>query len=172
MNPPGTAAACIASVLIACAAQTRPPMEIFPAESRLAALEIGLDVPRAEAALGVKLQRVEALVATDDCAFVSENGAPSPFALLVSDGQVARIDIRAPGLETAAGIEVGSSRAAVVERFGSRLEPQPDPYDPDGERLILRLDERSRVVFEMFRGSVDRIVIGRLPEVTWLEGCA
>ena len=78
------------------------------------------------------------------------------------------------GVWTPSGIRIGSTRAALVRAYGSRLSWRRHAYEPGGWYAFLtrRTSPRWRIRFDVSRrGVVSRIGFGARP-VAYVEGCA
>ena len=94
---------------------------------------------------------------------------------MVNDGTIGRVDVTSPAYETPSGISVGDSDAKVRAAYGSQLSEDPNPNSPDGTIFTVEPRETRndgyRVVLESENGTVASIRAGRLPDVTYVEGC-
>jgi hypothetical protein len=78
------------------------------------------------------------------------------------------------GAWTPSGIRIGSTRAALVRAYGSRLAWKRHAYEPGGWYAFLtrRMSPRWRIRFDVSRfGKVSRIGFGARA-VVYVEGCA
>lgn len=78
------------------------------------------------------------------------------------------------GVWTPSGIRIGSTRAALVRAYGSRLDWKRHAYEPGGWYAFLtrRSSPRWRIRFDISRhGKVSRIGFGGRA-VSYVEGCA
>ena len=78
------------------------------------------------------------------------------------------------GVSTPSGIRIGSTRAALVRVYGSRLAWKRHVYEPGGWYAFLtrRMNPRWRIRFDVSRfGKVSRIGFGARA-VAYVEGCA
>ncbi|HVM22158.1 MAG TPA: hypothetical protein VM308_02505 [Sphingomicrobium sp.] len=96
------------------------------------------------------------------------------IAVMVSYGQVVRIDIENPQYVTASGARVGMSESQVRRIYGDMLKVEPHPYtSPEGHYLVYRAsDRRHGMIFETFRRKVHSFRVGRWNHVQLIEGCS
>lgn len=105
------------------------------------------------------------------CTSVHGAGPDAPLYMVV-DGVLARIEIRAPGVRTLSGVEVGGTEQDVFEAYPGRVEVREHQYQ-DGHYLTVRSsDGRSAVVFDTDGTRIRSFRIGRLPEALHVEGCS
>ena len=100
---------------------------------------------------------------------------------MIENRRIVRIDIAqdkppAPRAITSsdAGIQIGSTIAAVKRAYGNRLKIEQHPYDGDeGRRLVVRGRKPGReILFETYRGRVTTFRAGLSRPVEYDEGCA
>lgn len=105
------------------------------------------------------------------CTSVYGAGPTSPIYLVV-EGTLARIEIRAPGVRTLSGVEVGGTEQDVFEAYPGRVEVREHQYQDGHYLTVYSSDRRSAVVFDTDGARIRSFRIGRLPEVLQIEGCA
>lgn len=145
--------------------------------SGLGVIRIGATPEAAAEAAGTTLVEEGAPTGATGCLYLAPATGPAGVRFMVSDGQIARIDIDSGGIQTLSGAGIGSTRDQIIELFGSKIEPTASPNDPDGEWLVFvpsdAGDAQQRVVFETdASATVVRYRTGRLPEVLYTNGCA
>lgn len=90
-------------------------------------------------------------------------------------GVLARVDVTAPGIATAEGLEVGQSAVRADSLYAAVAVRSPHKYE-EGEYLVVRplapADTTHRLVIELVGGSVKRFRVGRSPQVEYVEGCS
>ncbi|HEU5173981.1 MAG TPA: hypothetical protein VFT96_04430 [Gemmatimonadaceae bacterium] len=109
------------------------------------------------------------------CTYIGGSALPDGVLVMVLDSAVARIDVTKPGVPTAEGIQVGDTEAAVLQRYGARAVVTPHKYTgPAGHYVTVTspTDTLHRIVFETDGTIVKSYRVGRMPEVTWVEGCS
>ena len=111
----------------------------------------------------------------DDCAYVKSARLPEPLGLMFQQGRVVRIDVNAPGISTASGIQVGSTEDDVKRAYGTRIRVEPHKYDPDGHYLeylaVDAADRPFRLLFETDGRRVTSFRVGAVAAVALVEGC-
>lgn len=134
----------------------------------------GMTLDEAARALGVELV-VDGAVDEPLCYYTRPVPAIEGLMVMVSEGRVVRFDVDAPGVVTRSGLGVGDDEARVLEVLGSAsVEVTPHKYAaPDGNYLtIWSADRQAAVRFETLNGKVTTFYAGRVPEVTYVEGCS
>ncbi len=133
-------------------------------------LRIGMTEQQARAALSAGLDWPAGPAEGCDYAFVQ--GIGGGLGLMVSDGRIARVDVNAPSIPTAAGARVGDLRARIQRLYGPGVQVEPHKYE-DGHYLIVSApDTARRLIFETRGDTVTMFRAGRRPEVDWVEGCS
>ena len=137
----------------------------------IGAIRVGMTVDELRRAIG----NVPGANPTADCSYVRPASVPPGVAVMLSHGQVARIDVDSAGVRTDAGVAVGDSAAKVAAAYGARMTATPHKYVSGGQYLTVRstspADSLRRMVFETENGRVTRFRAGRVPEVEWIERC-
>jgi hypothetical protein len=137
-------------------------------------LRIGMAVDQASRALGVALEPAAPPENNDgDCYFVYPVGSAKDVGFMITGGTVARIDVHAPGILTAAGVGVGSTEAEVKAAYGAGLQIVGHKYTwmEGGHYLIAEPSPAGKLVFETDGTKVITYRAGRMPEVEYVEGC-
>ncbi len=136
---------------------------------------VGMTVAQAEKASGRKFSRGDS-EAGSGCSYSRPSGL-SGVSFMVIDGTIARVDINAEsGVTTFRGAKVGDSEARIKSLYGSQITVEPHQYVREGHYLVFtprdKADRDFRVIFETDGKKVTRFRSGRLPEVTYVEGCS
>ncbi len=109
------------------------------------------------------------------CAYVQRVAGLDSLALMVVDGRIARFDITGGRIATVEGARVGDHQDRIDSLYAGRVEVQPHKYTA-GNYLVVRPMDRAdgdyRIVFETDGERVTQYRAGRLPEVSWVEGCS
>lgn len=106
------------------------------------------------------------------CFYVDPSREPA-VELMIIDGRLARIDVVKSGVETAKGISVGDTEAAVLAAYRPRISIAPAAYDPRlGKFLtVLSPDEAYGIRFVTSRGKVQSYYSGTVQAIRNVEGC-
>lgn len=145
----------------------------------------GQTVAQAEAALGQPLRPEPAPpvkasatppaapAAAKGCLFMRADHQPGVRYTVVGD-QISRIETRDARYATVKGVRVGDRLDRARKVYGQRLKSAPHPYFDNGRMLTLYSSDRSHalVMESNDQGRIITLRGGRLPEVTWLEGCS
>jgi opacity protein-like surface antigen len=108
------------------------------------------------------------------CWYLRYEGGGTNFRLMIIDGKVVRLELRAPStLRTLGGAHVGMAEADLEKLYGARLDVQPHKYEPDGHTITLRSGAGdSGLRFESVRGKVTAIQAGPWEHLNYVEGCS
>jgi len=111
--------------------------------------------------------------AVADCHYRSSDAQPG-VRYALAGGVITRVETRDPRYATVSGVRVGDTLARVQQAYGKRLQSAPHPYFDKGQMLTVPApDRRHALVLESNdQGRIITLRSGRVPEVTWLEGCA
>lgn len=105
------------------------------------------------------------------CFFVGSEGHPPSF--MIEDGRVVRVDVDAPGIFTAEGIQVGDTEAQAQKVYGSRLKVGAAAYTgPEGHYLTVHAaGGRYGIRFETEDGKISTFYAGTFKAIQYIEGC-
>lgn len=145
--------------------------------SSLGPVEVGMTVAEAAKAARIEFGPEPSGGEEWGCSYVQPKGQPADVAFMVTDGQIARIDIDSKKVKTLSGAGIGDTEAQIRKLYPGQIETEPHKYVPGGKYLIFvprTPSERNyRVIFETDEnGVVKRFRSGKLPEVAYVEGCA
>lgn len=105
------------------------------------------------------------------CYYLGPQRGNYDVGYMVVDGSVQRVDIRAPGVATAQGVEVGMP-ATAVEGLYQEIERQPNKYT-DRDNLIIQLQGDAKLIMETDEaGNISTYRVGLPPAVDYVEGCS
>ncbi|MEA1651626.1 hypothetical protein UAJ10_21755 [Nitrospirillum sp. BR 11164] len=137
-------------------------------------VRLGMTLAQAESALGVSFRPMDRTQSADCWLTGRSDGKDGQVSYMVQKDRITRIDVFAPPggaatIQTAQGIGVGATEAAVLKAYGPAVVVQPHAYE---EGHYLRIEERGRVLlFETADGRVTRFRAGLPPAVDYIEGC-
>lgn len=141
----------------------------------LGPVRIGMTIPQAAAAAGLQFVQVES-GGESHCKYYQPRKQLQGVSLMVTNGVIARVDIRNPRIKTLSGIKVGDTEERVKSIYGDRIQIKTHPYDRNGHYLIYiprdLQDRKYRIVFETNGQRVVNWRFGKVEEVNWIEGCA
>ncbi|MGY9074546.1 MAG: hypothetical protein ACKVHU_16550 [Acidimicrobiales bacterium] len=158
---------------------TLPPLQLTNSAkistAGLGPVRIGMTVKEAERLTGVTLVADE--IGDNSCRYHVPDRGVTGVGFMVADGEVVRVDVWEGAISTLSGIGIGSTADEITELFGTKLETQTHPYDPDGQYLVLvpvdKGDADKRVIWEIdAEGLVTAFRAGRVPYVEFIEGCS
>lgn len=133
---------------------------------------VGMPGAEVAALLGVPMP---ALGPDEKCTYLRGGTAPAGVLVMINDGTLARIDIDSGGVATAEGARIGDSEAQIQSIYPGRVTVQPHKYTA-GHYLVVGpaagSDTTLRILFETDSVRVTSYRAGRMPEVTWVEGCS
>ncbi|MBE9116631.1 hypothetical protein IQ249_12040 [Lusitaniella coriacea LEGE 07157] len=142
----------------------------------LGAISVGATIKEASQASGVKFANQPSGGEEYGCAYYQLEGQLKDVSLMVTEGKISRIDIDSKQIKTLSGAGIGDTEAKIKELYSGQIETEPHEYIPGGKYLIFipkdASEQNYRVIFETNeQGIVTRFRSGKLPEVTYVEGC-
>jgi hypothetical protein len=135
---------------------------------------IGLTVAETAKAAGIKLVNESPQAA---CYYVKPAKSPKEIGFMVVDGRVARIDVwRGSKITTLRGAKIGDSEARIKYLYPGQIKVTPHEYTTGGHYLTFipkdKADKNYRMVFETDGKRLTQMRSGKLPEVSYIEGCS
>lgn len=140
----------------------------------IGAVRVGMNLAQAEQAAGVPISVPD--TGDNGCDFVQPQGIEDVL-FMVTDDQIARVDVvRSSTIKTLSGAGIGNTTAEIEVLYPGQIKGSPHEYIPGAHYLTYVPNDPSirnyRIVFETdANGVVTRFRSGKLPEVTWTEGC-
>jgi hypothetical protein len=136
---------------------------------------VGMTVAQAQKAAGRKFT-TSPVSEGSNCTYTRPAGLPG-VSFMVIDGVIARTNVgKESQVTTFRGAKVGDSEARIKALYGSQITVEPHQYVRNGHYLVFvprdRADRNFRVVFETDGKKVTGFRSGRLPEVSYVEGCS
>ena len=136
-------------------------------------LRAGMSLEDARRALGAPLADPRA--GEESCSHVPIGGAPGQVLAMLTDGRVARIEVKDGAVATDRGARVGDSESRIDSLYAGRVRREPHKYT-DGSYLVVTpesaADSAHRLIFETDGARVVEYRAGALPAVAWVEGCS
>ncbi len=109
---------------------------------------------------------------TDQCTYAVWPKAPSGVAVMLSNGKVARVEVRSGTVTTANGAGIGDTEARIKALYTNRVTSTPHKYNAGGHYLTVEgPSAANRIVFETDGVKVTNYRSGRVPEVEQVERC-
>lgn len=104
---------------------------------------------------------------------VAEGDLSESFAFMVSEGEIARVDISGESpVASAEGARIGDTEQRVLELYKDAVVEEHPYQGPEGHYLRTRdAGGQHGYVFETDGKVVERWRAGRYPEIEWIEGC-
>lgn len=91
---------------------------------------------------------------------------------MLVDGTVARVDVDNSFTRTAEGAAIGDSEATIKRLYHGRLRVTRHAYVEGHYLTVMGADRRHCIVFETDGKKVTSYHAGRMPEVSYVEGCS
>jgi hypothetical protein len=137
---------------------------------------IGLTVAETAKAAGVKLVSLDSSSPKDACYYMKPQGLKD-VGFMVIDGRVARVDVwRESKVTTLRGAKIGDSEARIKSLYPGQIKVIPHEYTTGGHYLTFipkdKADKNYRLVLETEGKRVAQMRSGKLPEVSYIEGCS
>ena len=135
-------------------------------------LRIGMSASAARAALGAAWTD-SAGTRGEGCRHVRIAEPGSTVRAMLVGETVARVEVDSGTILTDRGARVGDSEERIDSLYRGRVSVEPHKYT-DGHYLVVTpsADTARRIVFETDGNVVTRYRAGRMPEVSWVEGCS
>jgi hypothetical protein len=141
-------------------------------------VRVGMTVAEASRAASVPIVSAGDNGGNPECTYFRPQTIPSGMGFMVTEGHISRVDIwRNSPVTTLSGARIGSTEAEIKALFPGQIEVTPHEYVPGGHYLTFvprdAGDRNYRMIFETVpNGRVTQFRAGKLPEVTWVEGCS
>lgn len=138
-------------------------------------VQVGMTIAQAEAATGMTFKSESSGGEEYGCEYYRVE-AFDGIALMVTDGKIARVELRKPNLATISGAKLGATETQIRNLYPGQIQTEPHEYIPNGKYLLFvpkdTESQNYRVIFEVdAEGTVVAIRSGQLPEVGYIEGC-
>ncbi len=142
----------------------------------IGAIQIGMTVAQASKAIGQTLIARGEPAPGSSCSYVEPQSSIPGLNFMVIEDRIARVDVRQSSpVMTLSGAKIGDSEARIQQLYPRRISVTPHQYLPNGHYLTFTPgdapDRNYRLIFETDGKQVTNFRAGRLPEVTWVEGC-
>jgi hypothetical protein len=138
-------------------------------EDGMGPVKIGMTLAQLRAALHQKLGKEESV--DEDCFYVPAPGSKD-VSFMIIDHSVVRIDVRAPGIMTSTGIQLGDSEARARQVYGDRMKVTAHTYNDNGHYLtVLSVDGHYGIRFETDNGKIGMFYAGKYDAIQYVEGC-
>ena len=136
----------------------------------LGPVRIGQLLEEAQSEAGVEL--VAASTGNEACRYYTPAAGASGASFMAVNGEVVRVDISSGPITTKSGYGIGSTKDAIKEAFGSKIQESAE-----GDQLtyvpVSDGDKNMRVIWELdAEGMVTSLRTGRVPHVTPKIGCS
>jgi hypothetical protein len=138
---------------------------------------IGLTVAETAKAAGIKLVPLDDSSPKEACYYLKPQKGLKDVGFMVVDGKVARVDVwRESKVTTLRGAKIGDSEARIKSLYPGQIKVTPHEYTTGGHYLTFtpkdKADKNYRLVFETDGKRVTQMRSGKLPEVSYIEGCS
>jgi hypothetical protein len=140
-------------------------------------VSIGLTVAETAKAAGIKLVSLNESLPKEACYYVKPQKGFKDIGFMVIDGKIARIDVWSGSkITTLSGAQIGDSEARIKSLYPGQIKVTPHEYVTGGHYLTFtpkdKADKNYRLVFETDGKRVTQMRSGKLPEVSYIEGCS
>jgi hypothetical protein len=153
-------------------------------------IRVGMTVSEAETTARVKLVEKGGRAGGGGCYYLWPQKGPQYVGLMAIGNQenspidrtrdrIVRVDIfKGSSISTLSGAKIGDTEARIMALYPGRIKVTPHQYTgPQGGHYLTYTpkdssDKNFRIVFETLKGRVTQFRSGKLPEVTYVEGCA
>jgi hypothetical protein len=140
-------------------------------------IPIGLTVAETAKAAGIKLVPFDGSSPKESCYYVKPQKGLKDVGFMVIDGKVARVDVWSESkVTTLRGAKIGDSEARIKSLYPGQIKVTPHEYTTGGHYLTFipkdKADRNYRLVFETDGKRVTQMRSGKLPEVSYIEGCS
>jgi len=114
------------------------------------------------------------------CSYFNPQGNLKGVSFMVSQGRIARVDIRDGQVTTIKGAKIGDTEDRIFSLYPSQIKATPHHYvgspPQNGKYLTFvpkdAADKNYRIIFETSKNRVTSFRSGQLPQVEYIEGCA
>jgi hypothetical protein len=139
-------------------------------------IPIGLTVAETARAAGIKLVPLDSSSPKDACYYVKPQGLKD-VGFMVINGKVARVDVWSESkVTTLRGAKIGDSETRIKSLYPGQIRVTSHEYVTGGHYLTFipkdKADKNYRLVFETDGKRVTQMRSGKLPEVSYIEGCS
>lgn len=139
----------------------------------IGSIQVGMTPQKASQVSGTAIVPLEK---DPQCAYYQPKGQPKDILLMVNNNTISRIDIKNPRITTRSGAKIGDTEAKIKSLYPGQIEVTSHKYVPNGRYLTFipkdATDKNYRLIFETDGKKVTRYRSGKLPEVSWVEGCS
>jgi hypothetical protein len=139
-------------------------------------IPIGLTVAETAKAAGIKFVPLDDSSPKEACYYVKPQSLKD-VGFMVIDGKVARVDVWSKSkVTTLRGAKIDDSEARIKSLYPGQIKVTPHEYVTGGHYLTFtpkdKADKNYRLVFETDGKRVTQMRSGKLPEVSYIEGCS
>ncbi|CAN5559398.1 hypothetical protein BH10ACI1_BH10ACI1_27140 [soil metagenome] len=133
-------------------------------------VEIGMTISKASQALGTELVRGEGY--ENSCYYVIPKQGFKGVSFMVTNGNVARIDIKSNAYATDKGAKIGDTEDKIKSLYRG-VSVNPQEYDEKKHDMeVFSEDEQYLIIFETDGNRVTGFRVGKVEEVSYVEGCS
>lgn len=137
-------------------------------------VQIGMTISQAQQVTGQRFNQIES-GGEPSCLYYETNGVEK-VSFMVTEGKISRIDVDNPNVRTPSGARIGLTERQIYELYPGYIRSEPHHYLEVGHYLYFvprdAEEQNYRLIFETDGQKVITIRSGKLPEVSWIEGCA
>ena len=139
-------------------------------------IRLGMTVAEASLAAGVPLIARGEAAPGSSCRYVAPS-EPEGLSFMLDGDRIVRIDVTSKSRVTSlSGAKIGDTEAQIKSLYPGQIEVTPHKYLSNGHYLTFvpkdPQDQANRLIFETDGSRVTAFRSGKLPEVSWVEGCS
>ncbi|KTD18472.1 hypothetical protein [Legionella jordanis] len=138
----------------------------------LGPLKIGMSLKEAAQIKGISLSRHKPDVYENNECYTETIKGIKGLSLMISHGQIVRINVNTVAISTTAGAHIGDSETKLRSLYQGKLDIEPHRYEEKGHYFTYSADgKRQALRFETNGKRITRMYAGQEPQVYYVEDC-
>lgn len=138
-------------------------------------VEIGMTVAQASQVAGVQLVPLDPNASPLCSDYKPLTGLEGVRFIITDEGRISRVDIDSDQITTVQGARIGDTESHIKLLYPRQIQVSPLPNSAKGHYLVVspdKSDSNLRLIFETDGQRVQRMRVGKLPEVAFVGGCS